>query len=59
MKIQKMTDNKIIIREILPDDLGYFLHKGWEVAPETGIGSVIKNDFPTNRKKNHRFEDEA
>lgn len=59
MKIQKTIDNKIVSREISEDDLGYFLHKGWEVAVKADTGSNTVSDFSINRKKKHRFDDEA
>lgn len=59
MKIQKMTDGKVVTREISADDLGYFQHKGWEAVRESDDNSTVENDFSMNRKKKHRFEDEA
>ncbi|UKI53197.1 MAG: hypothetical protein L6V86_08920 [Treponema sp.] len=59
MKIQKMTDGKVVTREISVNDLGYFQHKGWEAVCEQDDNSVVDNDFSMNRKKKHRFEDEA
>ena len=59
MKIQKMTNGKVVTRDISPDDLGYFQHKGWEIASGSVNTTAADNDFSINRKKKHRFDYEA
>lgn len=60
MKIQKLTDRKLAVREIAENDLAYFQFKGWTLAADSSAEqNSPAGENSDSRKKKHRFEDEV